>query len=221
METLSRMPNLRHSCWGTTLAHPLTRYMCKSQRPTSCMRRPQGVHRANHRSQVSARILSKADRLFTNRLSQIFVELLQNARRAGASLVTVTTSPSPTDSTSLITFTDNGSGIDDFNKLLHLGESGWDEAVERAEDPAGMGLFALLHTGVVVSSRGKTATITTDAFLGKEAVQVHDQDSVDPKTGTTVVFAREETEAAILDTLLRVARFGPVDVNAQWRTAEA
>ena len=79
-------------------------------------------------AKVSARILSKADRLFTNRLSQIFVELLQNARRAGASLVTVTTSPSPTDSTSLITFTDNGSGIEDFNKLLHLGESGWDQA---------------------------------------------------------------------------------------------
>ena len=107
------------------------------------------------KAKVSARILSKADRLFTNRLSQIFVELLQNARRAGASLVTVTTSPSPTDSTSLITFTDNGSGIEDFNKLLHLGESGWDQAVERAEDPAGMGLFALLHTGVVVRSRGK------------------------------------------------------------------
>lgn len=164
-------------------------------------------------AKVSARILSKADRLFTNRLSQIFVELLQNARRAGASLVTVTTSPSPTDSTSLITFTDNGSGIEDFNKLLHLGESGWDQAVERAEDPAGMGLFALLHTGVVVRSRGKTATITTDAFLGKEAVQVHDQDSVDPKTGTTVVFAREEAQAAILDVLLRVARFGPIDVK--------
>ena len=161
---------------------------------------------------VSARILSKAGRLFTNHTSQVLIELLQNARRAGASLVTVTTSPEPTQATTLITFTDNGSGIDDFNKLLHLGASGWDESVERAEDPAGMGLFALLHTGVVVSSRGKTAAITTDAFLGKEAVEVRDQESADPETGTTLVFTRQETEACITDTLRRVAKFGPVDV---------
>ena len=83
---------------------------------------------------VSARILSKAGRLFTNHTSQVLIELLQNARRAGASLVTVTTSPEPTQATTLITFTDNGSGIDDFNKLLHLGASGWDESVERADE---------------------------------------------------------------------------------------
>ncbi len=161
---------------------------------------------------VSARILNKADRLFTNRLSQVFVELLQNARRAGASLVSVTTNPGATAGTTRITFTDNGSGVDDFNKLLYLGESGWDEAVERAEDPAGMGLFALLHSGVTVSSRGKTATITTDAFLGKEPVKVRDQVTPDPETGTTLAFLREETETGIKETLQRVARYGPVDV---------
>jgi hypothetical protein len=161
---------------------------------------------------VSARILNKADRLFTNRLSQIFVELLQNARRAGASLVFVTTNPGAAAGTTRITFTDNGSGINDFNKLLYLGESGWDEAVERAEDPAGMGLFALLHSGVTVSSRGKTATITTEAFLGKEPVQVRDQDTPDPETGTTLVFIREEPETNIKETLQRVVRYGPVDV---------
>ena len=161
---------------------------------------------------VSARILNKADRLFTNRLSQVFVELLQNARRAGASLVSVATNPGTAAGTTRITFTDNGSGVDDFSKLLYLGESGWDEAVERAEDPAGMGLFALLHSGVTVSSRGKTATITTEAFLGKEPVQVHDQDTPDPETGTTLAFLREETEPGIKETLQRVVRYGPVDV---------
>ena len=162
---------------------------------------------------VSARILSKAGRLFTNRTSQILIELLQNARRAGASQITVTTSPTSNPAATVITFTDNGSGIDDFNKLLYLGASGWDESVEHAEDPAGMGLFALLHSGVVVSSRGKAATITTDAFLGKEAVEVRDQESANPETGTTLVFTRPETEASITDTLRRVARFGPVDVT--------
>jgi hypothetical protein len=161
---------------------------------------------------VSARILNKADRLFTNRLSQVFVELLQNARRAGASVVSVTATPGAAAGTTRITFTDNGSGIDDFNKLLYLGESGWGEAVERAEDPAGMGLFALLHSGVTVSSRGKTAIIATEAFLGKEPVQVRDQDTPDPEKGTTLVFHREETETGIKEALQRVVRYGPVDV---------
>ena len=164
-------------------------------------------------AQVSARILQKADRLFTNRLSQIFVELLQNARRAGADLVSVTTAPGPADGTTLITFTDNGSGIDDFNKLLHLGESGWDEAVEVAEDPAGMGLFALLHSGVIVSSRGKTAVITTEAFLGKVPVVVHTQAIPALEAGTTLVFVREDAEKRIDDSLRSVVRYGSINVQ--------
>jgi hypothetical protein len=75
-----------------------------------------------------------------------------------------------------------------------------------------MGLFALLHSGVTVSSRGRTATITTDAFLGKEPAQVHDQGTPNPETGTTLVFIREETETGIKETLQRVVRYGPVDV---------
>ncbi len=42
---------------------------------------------------VSSKILSKVDRLFSNTLSDIFIELLQNARRAGATLVQITTEP--------------------------------------------------------------------------------------------------------------------------------
>ena len=74
-------------------------------------------------ARVSTKILQKADRLFNNSLRQVLVELLQNARRAGASLVTVITqviAPSRIE----ITFTDNGSGIADFQQLLSLGDSG-------------------------------------------------------------------------------------------------
>jgi hypothetical protein len=39
---------------------------------------------------VSQRILTKADWLFTNNLGDIFVELIQNARRAGARTIDVT-----------------------------------------------------------------------------------------------------------------------------------
>ena len=74
---------------------------------------------------VSARILSKAGRLFTNRTSQILIELLQNARRAGASQITVTTSPAPnpgSHSSSPSRTTDPASTTStSFSTWVHLG----------------------------------------------------------------------------------------------------
>ncbi len=57
---------------------------------------------------VSEKILSKVDRLFSNRLSDIFIELLQNARRAGATAVNVRLEE--TAQGIRIIFTDNGEG---------------------------------------------------------------------------------------------------------------
>ena len=76
------------------------------------------------RAAVSSKILNKVDRFFSNRLSGIFIELVQNARRAGASEIAVSTET--TSEGTRIVFEDNGAGIDDFSKLLHLGDSNWD-----------------------------------------------------------------------------------------------
>jgi hypothetical protein len=162
-------------------------------------------------ARVSGKILQKADRLFNNSLSQVFVELLQNARRAGASLVTVTTTVIAPAITG-ITFTDNGSGIADFQQLLSLGDSGWEKEVEEHEDPAGMGLFCLVHTGVTILSRGKEVTISPAAFLGKEAVEVVDQKAASAEVGTTLIFTRSANVTEIAHTLGRVVKFGPTAV---------
>src|SRR6202142_2271800 len=61
---------------------------------------------------VSAKILSKADRLFTNNLNDILIELLQNSRRAGATQVDILTEPSGNGT--LIPLRDDGKGIEDF-----------------------------------------------------------------------------------------------------------
>src|ERR1039457_2957478 len=162
-------------------------------------------------ARVSEKILHKADRLFNNSLSQVLVELLQNARRAGASLVTVTTrviEPTITE----ITLTDNGSGITDFQQLLSLGDSGWKKEVEDHEDPAGMGLFALVHTGVTIRSRGKEVTISTAAFLGVETVEVVDQEAAEPEVGTTLIFIRKASVDAIGHALTSVVKYGPTPV---------
>ncbi len=88
-------------------------------------------------AKVSKRLLSKADRLFTGTLDGRMIEILQNARRAGATEVHIINSDGQ------VTVRDNGQGIADFATLLDLGKSGWDESMESVEDPAGVGVFCL------------------------------------------------------------------------------
>src|SRR5512147_1321768 len=97
---------------------------------------------------VNVRLLSKANRLFTGTLEGRIIEILQNARRAGATQVEIS------NLDGWVTVRDNGAGIDDFSKLLDLGGSGWEEALEASEDPAGVGLFSLAPREVTIRSNG-------------------------------------------------------------------
>ena len=57
-------------------------------------------------AQVNPRLLSKADRLFTGTLAGRIIEMLQNARRAGATTVHII------NQDGLVTVCDNGRGIE-------------------------------------------------------------------------------------------------------------
>jgi anti-sigma regulatory factor (Ser/Thr protein kinase) len=162
------------------------------------------------KAQVSDNILTKVDRLFTNRLQAILIELLQNSRRAGASHVDVVAAE--VDGRTLISITDNGSGIDDFSTLLHLSRSGWDQDVIQSEDAAGFGFFSLVHSGVVVTSKGKRATITKEMFLGQASVEVlpYEDESI---TGTRLTFSRKEKLAEVKNILQAVVLYGSTDVS--------
>src|SRR6476620_10551678 len=88
---------------------------------------------------------------FTNSVN-VLSELMQNARRAGATLVQFFYSEDGT-----LVVVDNGKGIDDFQKLLTLSESGWDAETVVREHAFGKGFFSALHSGkhVTVESRGR------------------------------------------------------------------
>jgi histidine kinase/DNA gyrase B/HSP90-like ATPase len=99
-------------------------------------------------AKVHQGILAKADRLFRNDDAGVWVELLQNARRASAARVDVSIDESQSrPGTGTITIHDNGLGISDFQALLGLGGSGWEGETQIKEDPAGMGFFALCRIG--------------------------------------------------------------------------
>jgi glucose-6-phosphate-specific signal transduction histidine kinase len=86
-------------------------------------------------AQVTPTTLSKVSRLFNASLTDCLNELLQNARRAQASTVTVTI-----DADRRLTVTDDGTGIAHPQTLLTFGKSDWSEVTQRQEDPAGMGV---------------------------------------------------------------------------------
>ena len=124
-------------------------------------------------ARVNPRLLEKANRLFTGTLSGRIIEILQNARRAGATEVQITSK------NGTVTVRDNGRGIADFATLLDLGGSDWDEKYEASEDPAGVGLFCLAPREVVARSCGKLAVIEGDGWRG-EPVEIHDDAAAPP-----------------------------------------
>ena len=103
------------------------------------------------RAVVHEAAISKVSRFFDATTEQIISELLQNARRANASRVDITTRYDRT-----VTISDNGHGIADPATLLSFGQSDWSVETARAEDPAGMGIFSLARRRTRIASRPRS-----------------------------------------------------------------
>src|SRR5579872_7446191 len=111
------------------------------------------ANRETVRAQISAAILDKADRLFRNDDEGLWIELLQNSRRSGATVIEVSVQETRSqDDECLVVVADDGHGIQDFQRLLTLGDSGWDTAIQQREQPAGMGFFSLCRSETEVRS---------------------------------------------------------------------
>jgi hypothetical protein len=162
------------------------------------------------RGRVDRGILQKADRLFRNDDKGTFIEILQNARRAGATRVNVTLEEiSEEPIYCVVTAEDNGIGIETFQDLVTLGRSGWDQETQDTEDPAGMGFFSLCQSGVEVTSLSKTVTLSRDVFLGEADAEVKDHAYV---AGTRLRFTRPSTKLTLSAVLASVAKFCPLEV---------
>ena len=150
---------------------------------------------------VNPRLLTKASRLFTGALQGRIIEILQNARRAGATKVEIA------NQDGVVTVKDNGRGIEDFSKLLDMGGSGWEDSLEASEDPAGVGLFCLAPREVTIRSNGKRVTISGDGWTG-DPVEIED----DPERvqGTALHFQDEPWTSSEVD---RYAVFTGLEVT--------
>ena len=120
---------------------------------------------------------------FTDRYTLV-TELLQNARRAGATAVAI----SYDEKSGVLTVLDDGSGIADFQKLLTYHETGWDTVTKEQELPFGVGFTKCLYeaTRVVVTSGSKMVDIDTAKALQMEPIEVQDVPAGLGVNGTSV-----------------------------------
>jgi hypothetical protein len=164
---------------------------------------------------VAPETIAKVGRLFNGSAHDVLSELLQNARRAGASLVTVTTAGNGGDR--LIHIVDDGSGIADPTAVVTLGRSGWSEETKTSEDPAGMGVFSLAGRDVIIRSwsqperQGWMTHIPAGAWESSRPIVV----SKDPIARGTAITVRipQEWSDGLEGAIRQVARYYPLPVT--------
>lgn len=138
----------------------------------------------------------------------VLSELMQNARRAGATRVEFELDPDARE----LRVKDDGGGIESFDVLLTVAESGWDPDLIEREHPFGMGflsaLFACEH--ITVESKGGRLSAHTRDLLAFKSASVHPVQW----TGITVLTLRGfRLEPGLVGRVLRrLAKGFPIEV---------
>lgn len=166
-------------------------------------------------------IKTNEDRMF-KKISRYFSEprdalreAIQNAYRAGwpnpkQNVITITVEQT-SDSTSNVTITDLGRGIPDFGIMLSPMDSEWADDVEADQDPAGLGVYALLAYSesvkffTVCNGKVRELLVNTKEFMNSKeyrdslAEREVVKDTECTLTGTTVTlnnFKMDEYDAS-------------------------
>lgn len=165
---------------------------------------------------IASEAIEKVGRLFNASIDDILNELLQNARRAGATNILIDQVFGNT-----VRIIDDGAGLENPRALFSLGRSQWPETLIRSEDAAGMGFFALANRGatIIAQRRGTEESwvieATPDAFHGRQPVEVRRG----PYGHKGVMIMFEQTQADNLVAAVRkAARFSPIPVKLNGET---
>lgn len=105
---------------------------------------------------------------FSNRTT-FLAELMQNARRAGASYIRFLYD----NASNTLLVEDDGCGVNDFGVLLRLCESGWSDAVQESDAPYGVGFLSAIMASEhfeVMSKRGTLVADTDQLLAGHPAM---------------------------------------------------
>lgn len=127
-----------------------------------------------------AGLLNSLGSAFSSSVS-VVLELLQNARRAGATKIDVTCRIED----KVLIVEDDGSGVADPVSLITLGTSGWPTEIREAEQPFGVGLLAAIYqaTELIVESADWRLHADTHQLLAGGGVLL---ESADFRQGTRI-----------------------------------
>ncbi len=146
---------------------------------------------------------------FTQR-SNVISELMQNARRAGATKIRFQLSSHL--SNSKLTIEDNGNGIDDFADLLTVASSGWDAETIETESPFGLGFLSALYAckSIMVESNGKSFLASTQDIMEQKRITI---DGSHLKSGTRLsLYGMDYPEDDLRVDIQKLARGFPVPI---------
>ncbi len=187
---------------------------------------PESAYPSTIHARVHDSAIDRVSRFFNATLDDAFVELLQNARRAGATAISVR-SEYVSERQYRVAVVDDGAGIPDPSILLSFGESAWTGETEAAEDPAGIGFYSLSKFGCSIASRpradgrvapGWRAELTPESFLGKTGATVRADDRAPEPHGTAISFLTAENTDCIGSILAGAAQYFPLPVGFNGRT---
>jgi len=170
---------------------------------------------ATIRTSVSQQAITKVTRLFNGTIADVLNELLQNARRAGATAVAIELLDP--DGQPTLAVRDDGRGIADPAVLVSLGRSGWDDSILRREDPAGMGVFSLAGRRVEIRSCPFGNTAGWRIVIPAGAWETSAEIPVEPfpvTSGTEILIDMPTARSAQLESAaVAAARFFPLPVT--------
>lgn len=142
---------------------------------------------------------------FSN-FSTFLVELIQNSRRAGATRVEISLDGKD------LTVVDDGHGIENFQNLFTIAESGWNHQTRSIENPFGMGFTSALFAceRLTVESRGQRLEATTRALLDMVEVPVVTGEIT---TGTRLTLSKLSFDETRMEGALQsIARGYPIPI---------
>jgi hypothetical protein len=164
------------------------------------------------------RLFNKVRRYFGG-LDSALYEAFQNARRSyGITEVKKDKADRPvvrlTYADGTLEIIDKGEGIQDVGKALSLAETSWkDDNIEASEDPAGLGLCALLAncTLVNIASTFGSLSVSSESFFTEASYRERLMGSIDtasPVNGTRIIMTglhEALDEASMLSRVYRLA----------------
>ena len=154
------------------------------------------------------RLVRNLEMSFSN-AGSVLGELLQNARRAGATRVDIAHDPKE----KILSVTDDGAGVGSMQSLLTVAESSWGPGIRDEECPYGMGFMSTLYAAkeVEVVSLGRRVVFDTADALGFLEIRVEGIE--DPaRPGTTVTLRGVDRLVDVGTAAKRLARGFSINV---------